>query len=59
MLWIYTCIACIIVVLFYQGLVEKQLFIADEQHVTLNKYISTIPPAGSERFVGGASFFSG
>ena len=33
-------IACIIVVLFYQGLFEKQPFIADE-HVTLNKYILT------------------
>ena len=39
-LLIFTCVACIIVVLFYQGLVEKQLFIADE-HVTLNKCIST------------------
>ena len=36
-LQISTCIACIIVVLFYQFI---QLFIADE-HVTLNKYIST------------------
>ena len=39
-LLISTCIACIIVVLFYEGLVEKQLFTADE-YVTLNKYIST------------------
>ena len=31
--------ACIVVVLFNQGLVEKQLFITDER-VTLNKYIS-------------------
>ena len=31
--------ACIVVVLFSQGLVEKQLFITDER-VTLNKYIS-------------------
>ena len=39
-MWISTCIACVMVLLFHQGLVEKQLFIADE-HVTLNKYIST------------------
>ena len=39
-LWISTCSPCIIVVvLFNQGLVEKQLFITDER-VTLNKYIS-------------------
>ena len=45
-LWISTCSPCmyyrgIIVVLFNQGLVEKQLFITDER-VTLNKYISKL-----------------
>ena len=34
---------CISIVLFNQGLVEKQLLIADDQ-VTLNKYISTCLP---------------
>ena len=38
-LGISTCMACIIVVLFYQGFVEKQLFIA--VYITLNTYIST------------------
>ena len=37
--------ACIVVVLFNQGLVEKQLFITDER-VTLNKYISNNNPGG-------------